>query len=86
MIQDPLSSWGEIQADDLDGDLLEYQFVLDGVVKQGWSAATTYTWSTTEGDGGQHTLAGEVRDGYGGKTSRESEIYLYVEPVALPTQ
>jgi len=76
----------EIEADDLDGDLLEYQFVIDGVVKQGWSAATTYTWSTSKGDSGQHTLVGEVRDGYGGKASDISEIYLYVEPVALPTQ
>jgi len=76
----------EVQAVDLDGGTIEYQFMLDGSVKQSWSTISTYNWNTSQGDSGKHTLRVETRDSYGGKTMLDSEVYIYVEPIAFPIQ
>jgi len=76
----------EAQAVDLDGGFVEYQFMLDGSVKQSWSSVSTYNWNTSQGDTGEHTLTVETRDNYGGKTTLDAEVYIYVEPIAFPIQ
>ncbi len=76
----------EAEVVDLDGGFIEYQFMLDDSVKQSWSTVSTYTWNTSQGDTGKHTLTVEARDNYGGKTILDSEVYIYVEPIAFPIQ
>lgn len=65
---------------DNDPSLLEYQFSIDNLIKQPWSAQTNYDWSATSG---RHSLKIEVRD-EGGQTSKEVEVYVYRIPVGLP--
>jgi len=52
-------------ATDADGDALEFQFKVHGVVVQPWSASNTYAWTPTTSDLGLRTLGAEVRDGHG---------------------
>jgi hypothetical protein len=75
-----------VEAIDSDGNPVQYQFIVDDSIKQSWSAKTTYSWTAEESDFGLHTLKVEVKDSYGGKSSANSEIYIYAEPVAFPGQ
>ncbi len=68
---------------DIDPSPLEYQFSVDGVIKQAWSATTTYQWATTSAMAGSHTIAVEVRDA-GGATSKTQTLYLYLKPPGPP--
>jgi hypothetical protein len=63
-----------ITASDLDFDVLQYQFSIDGQVKQAWGASALYNWATTSSDKGRHTIKCEVRDNQGGAATKE--IYL----------
>lgn len=76
----------QVEALDMDGDSIEYQFILDGKIEQTWSAIPNYDWTTGAGDQGAHTLKVEARDGFGGKSAASSEFYIYVEPIAFPSQ
>jgi len=68
---------------DNDPSPLEYQFSVDGVIKQTWSAATTYQWITTSAMAGTHTITVEVRD-TGGAASKTQTLYLYLKPPGPP--
>ena len=68
---------------DADPSPLEYQFSIDGAIKQGWSATATFPWSTTSGMAGPHTITVEVRDA-GGAASKTQMLYLYLKPPSLP--
>jgi hypothetical protein len=60
---------------------LEYQFSLDGVIQQAWSAQTTYTWLNPYL--GQHSLKVEVRD-IAGQSAKEAEVYVLHKPLNVP--
>jgi hypothetical protein len=68
---------------DTDPSPLEYQFSVDGVIKQAWSATTTYQWVTTSAMAGSHIITAEVRDA-GGAVSKTQTLYLYLKPPGLP--
>jgi len=71
-------------ASDADGDSLEYQFSSNGILRQGWSALTSYRWLTTASNIGLQIIKVEVRDGHGGVATRQQEIYVVRKPVLPP--
>ena len=72
-----------VSVTDTDPSPLEYQFSVDGVVKQAWGAASSYAWVTSTIMSGPHTLLAEVRDA-GGSDALAQSVYLYLMPPELP--
>ena len=61
----------QVTANDLDADSLDYQFKIDGEIKQSWSASSSYPWQTGEEDIGTRVVTCETRDNYGGLISQD---------------
>jgi hypothetical protein len=72
-----------VSVTDTDPSPLEYQFSVDGVVKQVWSTSQTYAWVTTSAMAGRHTSTVEVRDA-GGAVASSQTLYLYARPPMPP--
>lgn len=68
---------------DTDPSPLEYQFSLDGIIKQVWSGLSNYSWLSSSQDRGSHNIKVEVRD-VGGQESKQAEIYILRRPIAPP--
>lgn len=68
---------------DPDPTPFEYQFSIDGQVKQPWGSTATYLWNTTASMSGAHVILLEVRDA-GGAASRSQSVYLYQKPPSQP--
>ena len=62
---------------------LQYQFSIDGIIKQAWSGVSSYTWVTTSQDIGIHTIKVEVKD-RGGQDTKEVEVYIFRKPIPPP--
>ncbi len=60
--------------------VLEYQFSIDGAIKQLWSAQTNYDWNASLGI---HNLKAEVRNS-GGQDAKQAEICVFRKPIVLP--
>lgn len=69
-----------VVVNDIDPSPLEYQFSIDGIIKQTWSDKSDYSWSTTETDKGSHNINIEVRD-IGGGDTKQIEIYILRKPI-----
>ncbi len=61
----------------------EYQFSVDGTVKQSWSSKTSYSWDTSSLDTKAYILKFEAKD-QGGSSSKTAEAYVLREPVSPP--
>ena len=59
---------------------LEYQFSIDGIIKQAWSAQANYTWAATACS---HKIKTEVRN-ISGQDGKEAEIYVFRKPIPPP--
>lgn len=70
-----------VSASDPDGDSLEYQFSVDGVVKRVWGATSTYALTTTDRNYGKRTISVSVRDGRSGEVSAATVIFFYKRPL-----
>lgn len=70
-----------VNASDLDGDALQYQFSLNGVVKQSWGATSTYSLVSGDRNFGKRAIEVSVRDGRGGETSASTTIFFYKRPL-----
>jgi len=68
--------------DNLDGDPVEYQFWVNGIIKQYWDALDTYSWHAQGSDMGLAEIKVEVRDD-DGVDFGESRIYV-VHPLIGP--
>jgi hypothetical protein len=66
---------------DTDPSPLEYQFSIDGIIKQPWSSQASFIW--TQGSSGSHNLKIEVRDA-GGQDSEEAENFIFRKPLSPP--
>jgi len=64
-------------ASDADGDALEYQFSVDGAVKQSWGPASEYSLEESDRHFGKRTIDVSVRDNYGGETTASGSLYFY---------
>lgn len=62
---------------------LEYQFSIDGVVKQAWSEIQNYTWSPIPTDKGIRNIKIEVRNA-SGQDTRQTEIYVLRKAIEPP--
>jgi hypothetical protein len=60
---------------------LEYQFSIDGAIKQPWSGQSQYDW---QGVAGIHNLKVEVRD-VAGQDSKQIEICVFNNPIGPPS-
>ena len=58
---------------------LEYQFSINGTVKQAWSYNKTYNWPTSSESRGNYKFKFEARN-QKGKAAKENEIYLIEKP------
>jgi len=63
-----------------DVSAVEYQFSIDGTVKQAWSKDPVYKWTA---QAGQHTIKIEVKNSKG-NDSKQAEVYVYRKPVSPP--
>ncbi|MDP2905075.1 MAG: hypothetical protein Q8O22_02070, partial [Candidatus Omnitrophota bacterium] len=63
-----------------DASAVEYQFSIDGAVKQAWSKDPVYKWT---GQAGRHTIKIEVKNSKG-NDSKQAEVYVYRKPVSPP--
>ena len=61
----------------------EYQFSVDGTVKQSWSSKTSYSWDTSGLDTKSYTLKFEAKD-QGGSSSKTAKAFVLNEPVSPP--
>ncbi len=61
----------------------EYQFSVDGTVKQSWSNKTSYSWDTSSLDTKVYILKFEAKD-QGGSSSKTAEVYVLRESVSPP--
>jgi hypothetical protein len=68
---------------DIDASLLEYQFLIDGAIKQPWSSASSYSWIASSQDKGSHNIRIEARDA-GGQDSKQVEVYIFRKPIEPP--
>ncbi|MGD0336365.1 MAG: hypothetical protein ABSB18_04620 [Candidatus Omnitrophota bacterium] len=60
---------------------LEYQFSIDGVIKQSWSGQSQYGW---QGVSGIHNIKAEVRN-IAGQDAKQVEICVFKKPIAPPS-
>jgi hypothetical protein len=70
----------QAQTQDQDPSPVEYQFSVDGLIKQTWSGLSSYNWAALAG---KHTIKTEVRDA-GGSDSRQAEVFVFRKPVSPP--
>ncbi|MDP2906084.1 MAG: discoidin domain-containing protein [Candidatus Omnitrophota bacterium] len=61
-----------------DASAVEYQFSIDGAVKQIWSKNPIYKWTAQPG---RHAIKVEVRNSKG-NDSKQTEVYVYRKPIA----
>jgi hypothetical protein len=59
---------------------LEYQFLIDGAIKQPWSGQSKYDW---QGASGIHNLKAEVRD-IAGQDAKQVEVCVFKKPPEPP--
>jgi hypothetical protein len=62
-----------VQINDTDSSPAEYQFSLDGILKQAWSGQSSYSWVATSGI---HNIKAEVRDA-GGQNSKLAGVCVF---------
>lgn len=67
------------QAEDSDPSPLEYQFELNGEVKQAYSPSNVFIYTPQETESGSKTLTVKAKD-TGGEASQEIGIYVYRKP------
>lgn len=73
-----------INAEDKEGNNLQYQFSVDGEIRQPWSGSPTYNWVILPSDAGLHTIKTEVTDGIGEIQFQSAEVYIFLKPIGLP--
>lgn len=73
-----------VTASDPDGDQLQYQYYIDGNIKQAWTTNPTYSWQTQTGNNNGHIIKVEVKDSYGATASKQNSVYIFRRPVAPP--
>ncbi len=66
-----------------DWDVLQYQFLVDGVVKQPWGSAASWAWNTT-GIVREHTVTVQVRDSYPRQVEQSFKLFGCRKPRSSP--
>lgn len=72
-----------VPAVDADGDTLQYQFLLDGFVKQAWGSSSIWTWNTA-GILREHQITIQVRDPYARQAEQILKLFGYRKTKATP--
>lgn len=74
----------QVSAVDSEGDPIEYELSIDGVPLSAWGAMPSVTWSPGLSALGLHMVSASVRDGYGGSSTRDVEVFVVRQPVQHP--
>jgi len=72
----------EVTATDPDGHALEYQYMINAVIVQPWTLSSTYDLQSSDKTFGEKTVEVEVRDGYGGTDTAQTQIFFMKGPLA----
>ncbi len=73
-------------ADDLNNDTLQYQFYVNGVIKQAWTADSLFSYTLTGDDIGLNSIKAEVKDNIEIVQTGEVEIYVFRKSPDLPAE
>ena len=63
---------------------VQYQFSIDGVIKQSWSSSSTYNRVTNSQLFGKHKIKVEVKNSFG-SAYKEAEVYILKKPISPPS-
>jgi PKD repeat protein len=74
----------QVDAVSSEGGALEYQFTVNGVVRQVWSSSNTFDAMPYLTQPGLYKIVVEVRDSAFKLDARTIEYYLYRDPIPLP--
>jgi len=74
----------QLIANDVEGDAIEYQILVNGVALGPWSASATQSWTPTLSQLGLHTVTFSARDAYGGARTKDVEVYVIRQPISHP--
>ena len=75
-----------VTANDPNSDTLEYQFYINGVVKEPWTQSSTFSYTLTETDIGLNTIKAEIRDSLETIETDTVEIFVFRASPNMPTQ
>ena len=80
--QDPVTV--TVAASDPNGDALQYQYKVNGVIKQAWTSSSTYSLATADRNYGEKVIDVEVKDAPGAITSSQTKIFFLHKPKEPP--
>ena len=81
--QDPVTV--TVVASDPNGDALQYQYKVNGVIKQAWTGSSTYSLTTADRNYGEKVIDVEVKDAPGAVTASQTKIFFFHKPKEPPT-
>ncbi len=74
----------QITATDKEGDLIQFQVLLDGTPLGDWGPSMPQLWTPNVSQMGLHTLTVQARDDYGGSSTRAAEVFVVRPPIDHP--
>ena len=74
----------QASATDLENDPIQYQFLVDGVVLADWGPAVLQPRTPSADQAGVHRLTVNARDGFGGSSTKSSDVFVVRKSVDRP--
>ncbi|MBL7157324.1 MAG: hypothetical protein ISS92_04065 [Candidatus Omnitrophica bacterium] len=71
-------------ANDPNNDILQYRFIIKGIIKRPWSNEASFNYVLTGDDIGLNNIKAEVTDAIDIIQTEEIEIYVFRRPLDLP--
>jgi len=69
------------------GNALQYQFLIDGQIKQDWSINKVYLWNCSESDIGKtHLIVAKVKNTLGQMGTVQAKVFLVHKPLNPPVR
>lgn len=73
-----------VTATDPNNDALQYQFIINGIIKRPWNRESSYSYTLTQDDIGINRIKAEVTDGMETIQTEEVEIFVFRKSLELP--
>ena len=75
-----------VTASDPDGDALQYQYKVNGVVRQAWTSFSTYALASLDRNYGEKVVIVEVKDPSSATASSQTKIFFMRKPKEPPVR
>ena len=75
-----------VTASDPDGDALQYQYKVNGVVRQAWTSSSTYALASLDRNYGEKVILVEAKDPSGATASSQTKIFFMRKPKEPPVR